>query len=142
MKNPVELASVTIPTHLDASPEDVYRAWTDPTELAAWLVEGGRALVSAAEPDGLFFLSMLYEGRQYPHYGRYLRTEPARLLQFTWVSEGTRGRESEVTVRLTAERGGTRLELTHGGLPADTAESHDGGWRELLDGLRAHLARA
>ena len=30
MKHPQELASVTIPTHLDASPEDVYRAWTDP----------------------------------------------------------------------------------------------------------------
>lgn len=133
--------SVLVPVHLDASPEEVYRAWTDPAELSQWLVEGGRALISAAAPDGLYFLSMLYEGRHYPHYGRYLRTEPGRLLEFTWVSEGTRGQESEVAVRLTPERGGTRLELTHSGLSDEkSAQSHEGGWAELLELLARRLS--
>jgi uncharacterized protein YndB with AHSA1/START domain len=140
MKESEQLISIRVPAHLDASPAEVYRAWTDPAELTHWLVEGGRCVISAVEPDGLYYLSMLYEGRHYPHYGRYLRTEPGRLLEFTWVSEGTRGLESEVAVRLTPERGGTRLELTHSGLQDDkSARSHEGGWAELLELLARRL---
>jgi uncharacterized protein YndB with AHSA1/START domain len=144
MKETEKLFSIRVPAHLDASPAEVYRAWTDPAELTHWLVEGGRCVISAVEPDGLYYLSMLYEGRHYPHYGRYLRTEPGKVLQFTWVSEGTRGHESEVTIKLAPEKGGTRLELVHSNLADEkSGESHEQGWKELLELLGKRIgARA
>ena len=56
---------------------------------------------------------MPFEDRKYPHYGRYLRIDRPRLLEFTWISEGTRGKESVVTIELVARGGKTELTLTH-----------------------------
>ncbi|MEO7149585.1 MAG: SRPBCC domain-containing protein [Rhodanobacteraceae bacterium] len=81
------------------------------------------------------------EGSIRPHYGRYLRVESPRLLEFTWVSEHTRGKESVVTIELTPLGKQTELRLTHEGLPdEEMAHAHRGGWTYFLDALVAHLA--
>src|SRR4249919_4165728 len=64
-----------------AKPEQVFDAWVNPASVKAWLAEGEKAIVDPRE-DGLFYLEMPYEGRRYPHYGRYLRVERPRLLEF------------------------------------------------------------
>src|SRR5437773_1845519 len=66
------------------------------------------------------------------HYCRYLRVERPKLLEFTWMSEGTRGLESRVSVELTPSRGGTDLTLTHSGLPDDEmGRGHEEGWKNI-----------
>jgi uncharacterized protein YndB with AHSA1/START domain len=123
----------------EAKPEKVFDAWVNPTSVKAWLAEGEKAIVDPRE-DGLFYLEMPYEGRNYPHYGRYLRVERPRLLEFTWVSEGTRGKESVVKIELVARGGKTELTLTHEGLPdQEMADSHKGGWSQLLDSMTERL---
>src|SRR5205807_501020 len=108
-------------------------------KVKAWLAGGGNASVDA-RVDGLFYIAMPREGRIYPHYGRYLRIEKPRLLQFTWVSEGTQGKESVVTVELASRGRQTELLLIHEGLPSEEmAESHRGGWTHFLESLVERL---
>ncbi len=65
-------------------------------------------------------------------------------LEFTWMSEATRGLESRVTVEMTPSRGATDLVLTHNGLPDDEmGRGHEEGWKhftgilaEKIKGLR------
>src|SRR5262245_635183 len=78
------------------SPDQVFRAWTDPASIKAWLA-GGQAASADVRVDGLFYISMMTD-RIVPHYGRYLRIEKPKLLEFTWVSEFTHGKESVVQI--------------------------------------------
>jgi uncharacterized protein YndB with AHSA1/START domain len=131
---------ISVPKSYDASPERVFGAWTDPASARAWLAEGGDVVMDP-RPDGLFYLGMLHGGRPRPHYGRYLRVEPPRLLEFTWVSENTHGKESVVTIEFAPRAGGTDVRLTHEGLPDEKmAMAHTQGWTYFLDTLAARVA--
>lgn len=118
-----------------ATPAALFRAWTDPASARSWLASGGDVTMSPVA-GGLYYIGMIYQGELYPHYGRYLQVEPARRLEFTWVSEGTRGKESVVTVTFTPSGKETELRIQHEGLPdAAGAADHEGGWKEILDVL-------
>ena len=67
--------------------------------------------------------------------------ESPRLLEFTWVSEHTHGKESVVTLEFMPRGGRTELRLTHEGLPDERmAMAHTEGWAFFLDSLPQHLA--
>jgi len=86
----------------------------------------------AADPANL--------GRLWAHYCRYLRVERPRLLEFTWMSEATRGLESRVTVEMTPSRGHTDLVLTHNGLPNDEmGRGHEEGWKKITGTLAERI---
>jgi len=128
-----------VPRVIKASPERVFRAWTDPARAKGWLSNGGD-LILQPQVGGLFFLDMVYGDHTYPHYGRYLKVDPSRLLEFTWVSQGTLGKESIVRVDFEDADGGTKVTLTHSGLPDEKLKKdHEGGWIELLEWLEARL---
>ncbi len=130
----------TVPRTIKASPERVFLAWTDPERARPWLSNGGD-LVLQPQRGGLFFLDMIYGDHTYPHYGRYLQVETNRLLEFTWVSQGTLGKESIVRVDFEAVAGGTRVTLTHRGLPDEkTRSEHEAGWTEILEWLENRLS--
>jgi uncharacterized protein YndB with AHSA1/START domain len=83
---------------------------------------------------------MIYGDHTYPHYGRYLKVEPDRLLEFTWVSQGTLGKESIVRVDFEPAPDGTRVTLTHSGLPDEKLRNdHEAGWTEILEWLESRL---
>jgi len=131
--------SINIPRSYDAPPERVFRAWTDPASVKAWLADGKDISIDPRE-NGLFYIEMPWKERIYPHYGRYLRVESPRVLEFTWVSEGSQGKESVVKIELTPRDGGTELQLTHDGLPSEeSAKDHLGGWSQFLDSLAGRL---
>ncbi|MBS0431778.1 MAG: SRPBCC domain-containing protein, partial [Proteobacteria bacterium] len=44
---------ISIPRTYDASPEQVFRAWTDADSAKSWLAGGGDASIDP-RPDGLF----------------------------------------------------------------------------------------
>lgn len=133
---------ISLPRTYDASPERVFRAWTDTESARAWLAMGGDASLDP-RPDGLFYLGMLWNGDIMPHYGRYLRVEAPRLLEFTWVSETTRGKETVVTIEFTPRGRQTELRLTQEGLPdEESATKHTEGWTHFLDTLVVRLGGA
>ena len=89
----------------DAAPAKVFAAWTDATRAKAWLAAGGD-LVMNPVAGGLFYIGMNRPAGKYPHYGRYLSVERDRKLEFTWVSEHTKGKESVVTISFEPDRQG------------------------------------
>lgn len=132
IRGPFECTTARV---VKASPSRVFRAWTDPDQARPWLANGGD-LVLQAHVGGLFFLDMIYGKHTYPHYGRYLQVVADRLLEFTWVSQGTMGKESIVLVKIDPHAEGTQVTLSHRGLPDEKSrDDHRGGWAELLDWL-------
>jgi len=125
----------------DAAPAKVFAAWTDATRAKAWLASGGD-LVMNPVVGGLFYIGMTRPAGTYPHYGRYLRVERDRKLEFTWVSEHTRGMETVVTISFEPAGNGTQVKIAHEGLPdAEMAEAHFEGWTGILEPLAKEVER-
>jgi uncharacterized protein YndB with AHSA1/START domain len=130
---------LTVSRTIDARPEEVFDAWTDSSKLGAWF--GASRLIMNPVVDGLYYLAVDHEGRTWPHYGRFLRLERPRLVEQTWMSEGTRGLESVVTLSIEPRGERTDLTLTHTGVPDDDeGHKHEEGWASLLEEIDHHLA--
>ncbi len=85
-----------------------------------------------------FFEAIDEKGKRHPHYGRFLKLEPDRVVELTWLTgaAGTKGAETVVTIELTPSGSGTRLRLTHAGFPdEESRNAHDQGWTHVLEQL-------
>lgn len=135
---------IALDRHLDAAPETVFRALTDPTLLARWMgPQGSTCTVDELELalGGRLALTVtLPDGPSIGLYGFYEDIEPARRLVHSWAMAGE-DIASTVVWELEPVGPGTRLRLTHLGLtlPEDVAQN-DAGWRHLLDRLEQVLA--
>ena len=71
--------------------------------------------------------------------GRYLHLDPPHRLLISWGYAGS-GRlppeASTVEIRLTADGGGTRVDLEHRGLPRGERPGHASGWKHYLGRLK------
>jgi uncharacterized protein YndB with AHSA1/START domain len=125
--------NVTVTRQLKGSPDRVYRAFTDPADVKRWFQP--LRLIMDVKVDGLWNSEQEFEGKRWPHYGRFLKLERARLVEETWMSEATHGLESVVRVEISPKDGGSQVKLTHSGLPEDQGEAHRQGWTEILQSL-------
>lgn len=120
---------------MDASAEALFEAWTK--ELDCWFAVPGSVSMNLQVSSVFFFLTD-DGGKRHPHYGRVLRLRHERLIQLTWLSEGTKGAETLLTIELEPQSSGTRLVLTHAGFcDKDSRDDHELMWPILL----AHLDR-
>jgi uncharacterized protein YndB with AHSA1/START domain len=131
----VKTFDFSISRTVPALPDEVYDAWLDPKSPGGLWFGVERVIVNTAV-DGLFYHSVKHEGRSWPHYGRFIRLERGRAIEYTWVSEATRGLESIVTITLASSSGGTDVTLHHANLPDDDmGRGHKDGWSSYLDVL-------
>ncbi len=116
-----------------APPHVLFGAWTT-EQIARWVAAPGTVLMTPAV-NAPFFFETRFAGERHPHYGRFLRLEPGRLVELTWVTAaGTKGCETVVTIDLTPTDGGTQLRLTHAGLPdEESRRGHAEGWSKALE---------
>lgn len=132
--------SVEHEVEIAASPERVWRALTDATELERWF-----PLEARVEPGegGEIFMSW---GNEFAGTSRILAWEPPRRLATSWGAWDGEGGPSQVTeYRLEASGGGgTRLRVVTSGFPDDPdwddwVEGTRQGWRFELESLRHYL---
>jgi uncharacterized protein YndB with AHSA1/START domain len=137
--------SLRLSRTIAASPEEVFRAWTDPAEMKQWYCpEGGT--VDAAEVDlavgGRFRVAMRMPDGVHVAYGVYREIEPPRKLVFTWQWESDESREGETLVTLEFKEcdGSTELVLTHERFAtAESRDGHEQGWASALNKLEARF---
>ena len=150
--------SVVLERVFDAPIELVWKMWTDPDSFAAWYGPAG-ATVPVAEldvrPGGPRRVCMAVGPREMWFTGQHLEVaEPTRLVYTETIADehgnpmspealglppktpGT----TEVTVVLETVNGGTRITLTHAGVPAESGAAR--GWNAALDKLAANLCAA
>ncbi len=119
--------------HDMAAPPDVlFRAWTT-DHFDKWFAAPGTVLMRA-EVGAPYFFEARFEDQRHPHYGRFLKLEPDRLVQMTWLTEaGTQGAETILTIELIPNGAGTRLRLTHAGFrDAAARTAHAEAWSVAL----------
>ena len=114
--------------HVDAPPERVYEYFVRPEAIVTWM---GDYAVLEAEPGGQFTVDV----KGAPVRGRFLDLDPPHRLLISWGYAGSDDLPpgaSTVEIRLTAERGGTRVDLEHRDLPAAQLPDHVSGWTHYL----------
>lgn len=129
---------------LNAAPEEVFDAWTDPANLRAWFLPGAvevAEIVCEPRVGGAFKIVLQGEHGSLVHEGSFVAVDRPRLLAFTWRSHATGGVETLVTIELAAKGERTTLTLSHEKLPDGQALAlHESGWNNVLDALAGYMS--
>lgn len=138
--------SLTVTRLIPAPPERVYHAWLDPEMLARFMIATDGMTVPEATADarvgGRFRILMQVGDNVLPHQGIYRELKPHSRIRFTWESAHSLA-DSEVTVSLAPEAGGTFVTLTHVKFASEDArKGHEGGWSRILQELSSVFAEA
>jgi uncharacterized protein YndB with AHSA1/START domain len=137
--------SLTLKRRLNAAPEKIYAAWTDPTQLVKWFGPDS-GTVKSAETDvrvgGRYaILFNTEDGEEHHVSGTYKEVEPNRKLAFTWMWRTMPERESFVTVLIKPDGEGSILTLIHEQFFDEPArDRHEMGWSGSLDKLERLFA--
>jgi uncharacterized protein YndB with AHSA1/START domain len=137
----MKLTDITVSRAIPAPAEQVFDVWIDPKSPGGPWFGAERTIMNPAV-DGLFYFAVSHEGRVWPHYGRFLAIERPRRVEYTWVSEATKGVESIVAVSFEARGEQTEVTLRHTGVPDDDmGRQHQEGWTWVLSMLAERFAK-
>jgi uncharacterized protein YndB with AHSA1/START domain len=124
---------LVVERRIAASPATVFSFFSD---VSRWLRWQGVEADIELEPGGAFRMNVRGDGFA---SGCFLEIVPGRRLVFTWGWEredlGVPPGSSIVEIELQPDGDGTRLTLTHRGLPAGAVEVHRHGWEHYTSRL-------
>ena len=130
----------TAQCEIDAPPEKVWRALTDPQLIKKYMF--GSEVRTDWKPGSPITWQGEFEGRKYMDKGEIIAVEPGRRLEITHFSPLT-GQEDRpenyhrVSYELQQTDGGTSLRLTQdNSSSAEEAEHSAATWQMMLEGLK------
>ena len=136
---PAQTDSISFEFDLRHSPKKVWRALTDPTLLAEWLLP---AIDFKLEPGAAFtFKTQPYPGWDGTVQCRILEIDEPRRISYAWVVVDL---DTVVTFTLTPTESGTRLSLVQSGFKPEQKQNFGGaryGWKMMGGKLVDLLAK-
>ena len=140
---------VVVVRKVTASPDRVFKAWTDPKALVEWFVTAQNQQVAEANMDlqegGTYKITITDPEDKFVAFGVFQRIDPPRLLEFTWQWEESSIEKgvSLVTIELKPLDDGTELTLTHAKLEsAKSVQAHTLGWTSILGRLETFISQS
>ena len=135
---------IELSVELDASPEEVFRAVTDGTELAKWLAPEARVTPPDGDKKGSIWISWgegmsaeqeieVFDPPKRLRHPSGKNAETAAPLYAEWTIEAREG--GRATLRLVHSGFSEGAEWDH------EVESHERGWSLMLQNLRHYFAR-
>jgi uncharacterized protein YndB with AHSA1/START domain len=128
--------------------ETVYRAMTNPEELAKWWGPEGFTCPSVEfEPEvgGSYRIAMQPpEGELFHLSGEFKEVDPPTRLSYTfiWDPPNPNDRETVATLELEDQGEETRVRFTQGEFATEERrELHEGGWTDSFEGLERLLSQ-
>jgi uncharacterized protein YndB with AHSA1/START domain len=145
---PATATPLVLRTVVNASRERVYRAWTDPADLARWYTPGddtwsARVVAIDARPGGRLVVEFgAPRGEQYVETAEYLDLDPPARLVFTTTlhTGGQLIEETHCTVELRDLGDRTEVIVTETGFTPEMREERREGWGQTLGHLVALFA--
>jgi uncharacterized protein YndB with AHSA1/START domain len=132
---------LVISRSFDAPRERVFRAWTQPDELAAWWAPRGTRAACDLDPrPGGAIRVVLHGGRSEAWHGEVRQISPPGRFVFTSVYENEPALETLVTVTFAERDGRTTVTVEHTYVETDRNLATPAAWGEGLDRLGEHLA--
>ncbi|HZP76080.1 MAG TPA: SRPBCC domain-containing protein [Pseudolabrys sp.] len=137
--------SLTLKRRLDAPPQTVYAAWTEPQQLMRWFGPPQAEMLSAqtdVRQGGRFRMVFRSpDGEEHDVRGVYREAVANEKLVMTWGWRTMPERESPLTITLKADGEGTILTLLHEQFFDEAArDQHSYGWSGALDKLERLFA--
>ena len=133
----------TASTHVEATPERVWSALTDPDQVAVYMWD--TRLQTSWEVGSPVTWEGEYEGRPYQDKGEVLTYDEPEVLSVTHYSPLTGAPDEPesyhtLVYTLTADGDGTALEVTQDGCTdEEQVEQFSQTWQQILDGLKSHV---
>ena len=138
----------TLVRNFDATPAEIWRAWTDPDEAAMWWHPRGvttprDSVVIDARVGGRYAYTMINDanGDEYPTLGVYLEVVENERLVFTWGNPGEAD-DNALLITVTIEDLGelTRMTFDLRGIEGVSGDDNIyDGWEQALDILAEQL---
>jgi uncharacterized protein YndB with AHSA1/START domain len=137
------IAALVVRRRIQASPESLFAAWTEPAQLRLWWGPEGvvcaDAQVDLRPGGGYRIANRMPDGSLIWIYGVFEAIEaPVRLI-YSWQLEGRAGSAERVTVEFVRQGDATDVVVTHERIADAAARTgHERGWHGCLDGLVRH----
>lgn len=131
----MNLTEIDVTRTIPASAEEIYDAWLDSSRPGGpW--HGCAKLIIDVKVDGLFYHAVHWDNKTWAHYGRFIKLERGKCIEFSWMSAATKGNDSIVTLTLTPKGTETEVHLHHSGVPDDALGlQHKDGWTWMLSAI-------
>jgi len=147
-----DAVAIRVSRRIRATPERLFRAWTEPAMLRHWWrMEGPGWSFASAEVDarvgGAYRLGMTApDGRTHVAVGVYREVAPPKRLAFTWEWEDPASHVGDTLVSVDfvdAGDGTTDVVITHTRFAdAERAANHERGWTQLLSLIDHYVTQA
>jgi uncharacterized protein YndB with AHSA1/START domain len=152
----IEKGTINVVADIAATPEAVFRALTDPTQLVQWwgaegvyqterwevdLRPGGKWVSHIKAPEGV---EMSAPGKpEQLVRGEYITIDPPKTLEYTWSPSWDGFKVTTVRFDIEPTATGSRLTIAHSGFAGrpEMTKSHGEGWVRVLGWFNNWIAK-